>query len=385
MNAEHAMTIERPSHRIPSLDGIRALAIFSVIYSHITLRIKSFLFFPYDGVGLFFVLSGFLITMLLLREKEKTGNISLYRFYVRRFFRIVPPLYAYIVFAVLCLISMHAHFSWKEFIGPVLFISNLDLLKTHPVIEHAWSLGVEEQFYILWPILMIGCLKLRGKKAAILATFAMFILAPISRLLVHFFVSEGHGSHLIFTLLFCRMDSLGIGCAIALLIGTPKFEALYTRIEKFWWVAPVVFMLLSPLADKHLHSLYENSIQGSIDSVCMGFFILWASRNADSVVGRFLNNPLMVKIGVLSYSLYLYQTFFLHLHTGVVVLNSFPLNVVLIPLAALASFYLIEQPSLHARDWFLRVSSLRKKVDLDSSSVAQEAHANPSQVTTPHR
>src|SRR5665213_2363630 len=155
-------------HRLPGLDGLRALSILLVILLH-TIQRRSvthavpFVAYVFSnggmGVLIFFVISGYLITTLLLREREKTGSISLKRFYIRRAFRIFPPLYTYIAFiAVLGAASRLAGVNAREIITGLTLTRNY----AHGVylwaFEHFWSLCIEEQFYLLWPGLVVFCL-----------------------------------------------------------------------------------------------------------------------------------------------------------------------------------------------------------------------------------
>ncbi|MGC2321688.1 MAG: acyltransferase [Terriglobales bacterium] len=139
------------SSRIPALDGMRALAVFLVILYHF-----SFDWAPASlGVLGFFVLSGFLITWLLLKENDKTGTISLSGFYKRRSLRIFPAFYAYCGGWLLLLLLTGHKVVWAEVISAFCYISNYYQAFFHPAdsfVTHTWSLAIEEQFYLLWPL-----------------------------------------------------------------------------------------------------------------------------------------------------------------------------------------------------------------------------------------
>jgi peptidoglycan/LPS O-acetylase OafA/YrhL len=144
--------------RIPSLDGLRAVSIILVIASHAIQGTHSFvfrLFFLHSdlGVRVFFIISGFLITSLLLRERAETGRISLPLFYIRRTLRILPPFVLFVgvvaIFNAFGIIQVPP----GNWIYALTYTMNFD---THApwVLGHLWSLSVEEQFYLLWPLVM---------------------------------------------------------------------------------------------------------------------------------------------------------------------------------------------------------------------------------------
>ncbi|TMA40976.1 MAG: acyltransferase, partial [Deltaproteobacteria bacterium] len=156
---------DRQSGRIPSLDGLRALSISLVVFGHLGGTVgfpigSPRLVLPFLavlGVRVFFVISGYLITRLLLDEQEKRGSICLSMFYFRRIFRILVPYYVFLI-----AMAAAARLGWVE-LGPgdlgyaLAYIGNY-----HPhsawTLGHTWSLAVEEQFYVLWPLLVVGLL-----------------------------------------------------------------------------------------------------------------------------------------------------------------------------------------------------------------------------------
>jgi len=137
--------------RIPSLDGVRAISITLVVMCHLANWKHISLPFPtiYGslGVRIFFVLSGFLITKLLLREHERTETISLRDFYIRRAYRIFPAAAVYLL--VITIIYWH-QLRWYSIAASALYVMNM---QSYPpwMLGHLWSLSIEEQFYLLWP------------------------------------------------------------------------------------------------------------------------------------------------------------------------------------------------------------------------------------------
>ena len=156
------------STRLPALDGVRALAVLLVMLSHSLWRFpETAPWLPWLaqgalGVQLFFVLSGYLITTLLLRERDRTGRISLSSFYMRRARRILPAFLAYVaVIALLQALGLlniplryYAYVLSQTWNYQVLWNPSVDPTG-HWYFGHYWSLALEEQFYLLWPLLLI--------------------------------------------------------------------------------------------------------------------------------------------------------------------------------------------------------------------------------------
>src|SRR5438093_1124683 len=169
--------METRATHLPALDGLRAVAVFTVIVYHFGINAV-----PGDlGVSAFFVLSGFLITWLLLREHAANGTVSLRRFYTRRVLRIFPAYYAFL--AVSFAIDSVRGQPWGSSLGlsSLFYLVNYyNALNGHPVtsIAHAWSLGIEEQFYLLWPMLLL--LLLRGGAARAARVLTGVVVAGIT-------------------------------------------------------------------------------------------------------------------------------------------------------------------------------------------------------------
>ena len=169
--------------RIASIDGLRAVSVTFVILGHLVgthgfpRGLYPLGWFAEFGVRIFFVISGFLITTLLLKELELTHQISLKRFYFRRIFRIFPASYAYIA-AIAALGLAH-----------IVYLKSADLLHAatytvnyHSVrgwyLGHLWSLSVEEQFYLLWPL----ALKISGRRRGMAVALAVCVACPFIRM-----------------------------------------------------------------------------------------------------------------------------------------------------------------------------------------------------------
>jgi peptidoglycan/LPS O-acetylase OafA/YrhL len=161
---------DHPSRR-PELDGVRGVAIALVLFGHgaATWHVSPF---ASAGVTLFFVLSGYLITGVLVRERDRTGRVELGRFYLRRLTRLAPPLLAMVVVIALWdraqLTAVASALTWTA--------NYVDLVSEGTVgpFGHTWSLGVEEQFYLLWPVVLL--VLLRTKRPARAAGIVLGVL-----------------------------------------------------------------------------------------------------------------------------------------------------------------------------------------------------------------
>ncbi len=344
------------SKRIPSLDGIRALAILMVLTIHTSEVVSLPVWWVPDGVSIFFVLSGFLITSLMLREVEKTGTVDLKAFYLRRSYRILPPLYAYLaVSALICYVAHYPIDKWAIFDSSVFIRDYAGNGGAHAlansgnwITEHMWSLSVEEQFYLLYPALFLFVLMRWGRAALAKVTLGILLLTPVLRMgdyALHLFP---HRDQFMF---HTRMDTLMTGCLIALSIHLPRFERLYSLAARVIWIFPLYTLVLEPLILHRYGYLYYHAIGMTISAVCTGITILWCSRNAETPVGRFLNWKPMTILGVLSYSVYIWQTLFLRPESPAIPasLNFYVVRVAAIIGFALLSYHFVEQPFLRLR------------------------------------
>jgi peptidoglycan/LPS O-acetylase OafA/YrhL len=360
--------IQRPRH-IPSLDGLRALSVLLVVVLH-TLQHRSMTHnvpLPYFilgngsmGVFIFFVISGYLITSLLLREREKTNTISLRSFYLRRAFRILPPLYFYIF--VLVVLAHWGHLpgmNRRELLTALTFTRNYVPHVGLWALEHLWSLCIEEQFYLIWPALLVFCIVHRkgsaGRRSASLIAIAVIVAEPFIRVFSFRFLPSFHNPGAF----HMQADGLMFGALGALQQGHQRFEKLYARATRLPWLLPILLFFVSGALGIKFQNYWNMPIGITINGCLVLLWILWLIRNPYSLSGRLFNLPAVAWLGRLSYSLYIWQTLFLHhLNTqvfgGTGWYNTFPTNWLCILAVAVFSFYCIEQPSLRLRDIFLR-------------------------------
>jgi len=272
------------------------------------------------GVQIFFVISGFLITTLLLKEHERTGRINLPRFFLRRTLRIFPAAFAYI--AIVAIVAR------PHFLVYALTYTMCYAPQTRPwILGHLWSLSVEEQFYLLWPVALLLGFRYRVKIG-----IAVVLLAPFARL-----AFWKAGLHEIDEYFPAVCDSLMMGCLLAFF-----YPRLRTRYRALLDVEIFTALGVLVLASQWLMSRVRIQIAfGAFVPFAIALFLFIAIERAD----WFLNNRLTRTVGVLSYSLYLWQQPFLN-RTHAAWWTTFPLNLVLAGCCALLSFYLVERPYL---------------------------------------
>lgn len=309
------------------------------------------------GVYIFFEVSGFLITTLLLQEDERRGSVSLLEFYIRRAFRILPPLYIYIGLIVGLGFAGFLRVEKIDVFGSAFFFHNLVSGSTWGL-EHLWSISVEEQFYLVWPFILVYCLRRKGVKArrkAAIFPVVVILVSPIVRILLrlsHDPAMQAASVH------YLKFDFIMFGCLVALLRGTPEFEAVYRFSTRLSWAPPLAMALCNVLSVVY-QNYFDLTIGFTINGFAIAMFLLWCTRNAESILGRVLNSWVVVKIGTLSYSIYLWQTLFLHAGNEAVFawvpwLGRPPWNWLGFLVAGLTSYYVVEQPSLRLRDKVVR-------------------------------
>jgi peptidoglycan/LPS O-acetylase OafA/YrhL len=361
-------TIQRP-RQIPSLDGLRALSVLLVIALHTLQRYSlthnvSLIYYIFCnggmGVFIFFVISGYLITTLLLRERDTTGKISLKSFYIRRAFRILPPLYFYILFlTILGLMGHLPGMNRLELVTALTFTRNYVPHVGLWAMEHFWSLCIEEQFYLLWPTLLVFCIAHHqgadGRRIATRIALAVIVAEPLIRVFSFHFLPDFHNPGAF----HMQADGLMFGALGALQQGNARFERIYTRATRLPWLLPLLLFFVSGALGMKFENYWNMPIGMTIDGFLILIWLLWLVRNPVSTLGRMFNQPAIAWVGRLSYSLYIWQTFFLH-HLNIEVFgkngwwNTFPTSWFCIFAVAVFSYYCIERPALRLRDVFLR-------------------------------
>lgn len=360
----------RGSRRIPSLDGLRAVAVLLVMMAHALSTVPEPLkpSFPWKlwignatlGVTIFFVISGYLITRLLRQELESRGGISLRNFYLRRVLRIFPEFYMYILVIALLSLSGVIATAPNSILHAATFLLNYSQFWTpgeqslyhQYFIFHFWTLALEEQFYLFWPLLLVLCRLARAKQAAILALF----LCPLLRVLTYYVWPEARSQTAF--ILPTAADSMMAGAALALCEGDFKFEGwlAHINLRVTALIAGIFAFLISPILSDRFSGAYDLPIGRTLNIAALTLVLLYVTRNPSGVVGKLLNSRFAVFLGTLSYSLYLWQQLFLT-HWNTTWSGLFPVNFVVTLVAALASYYLVGRPFLRIKDRISRSST----------------------------
>ncbi|MGB6941381.1 MAG: acyltransferase [Bryobacteraceae bacterium] len=325
--------------RIPGLDGIRALSIILVLFAHLADRITPWSQYGAFGVEVFFVLSGFLITWLLCLEEDKRGPISLPSFYARRALRILPPAFLYIAAASLLGLAGLADVAHNEPLYCIFFVRNL-MQHGGVHLGHFWSLAIEEQFYLLWPV---GFLLLGSARRRLVFSIALFIVQPFWQHLA--FKLAGGAMNVNSWRFDLRYGALMAGCCLALLRHDPKMRALAS--SRALRSMPAALLALAAIVAGYA-GLPIRAFSDSLSDIGVAVFINYAVERKTGPIGGFLNWQPVMWIGQLSYSLYLWQQIFCY-HSKLPWVGQFPQNVVAAFVAAAASFYLLETPLAEVR------------------------------------
>jgi peptidoglycan/LPS O-acetylase OafA/YrhL len=326
--------------RIPALDGLRAVSILLVIFSHVLQTYHWTQTVPFvwrldpgaTGVSVFFVISGYLITTLLLREQARNGHISPKGFYVRRFFRIVP---AYLVFlATVALLKLGGVLTveWRHFAAALLYVTNY-LPVSWPLL-HTWSLSVEEQFYLLFPLLLIY-----SKRPTLITVLSLTLgLSVLARLLNQVlglwpldatYSFEG------------RADQLAFGCLCAVFQQQAP-RALQDRLSRLALpVSAVVLCAALALPLGTARTLVFNTLIG----LAVVLAIHACTRQPTGWLTRLLSARPLQAIGLMSYSLYLWQQLWLAPELRL----ALPLALAGTLASGAASYWLVEKTALRLR------------------------------------
>jgi peptidoglycan/LPS O-acetylase OafA/YrhL len=289
---------------IPTLDGLRALAILIVIASHAFHQNHSIAGLGHMGVMIFFALSGYLITTRLLDECGKNGRISLRKFYVRRAFRILPPALAYLAALAVLSAAGVVVCSSRSIVAALLFYVNyIDVGEIGWRAGHFWSLSVEEHFYLLWPLALIVFGVRKGLRTALALTVGIILWRATDNhfhLLEHAFGNpylhwNSSGTDAI-------ADTLLWGCALA-------FFKLRLKASVSMAIAVSSAAMLALISMGLVLGSTELTL--TVEHVLPAVMLGAIAASPQNLIGRFLELSSLRFIGHLSYSLYIWQQLFL--------------------------------------------------------------------------
>lgn len=348
----------RADRAIPSLDGLRALAVIGVIVDHAVSHDPT-LFPKWSqrplvelgplGVRIFFVISGYLITTLLLRDLDAVGHVRLGRFYLRRVLRIFPPFYAYLMAVGIATVHgsiPHAGRWWPAW----LYLTNFAPTQNWYT-GHSWSLAVEEQFYLTWPFVLAWMGRERGRRVAI----GVCLVMPLCRVLTVLVTGNPWvGANVAF-------DFLAFGCLLALSGPNLIKTDAWTRSRAA--VLAVVTLVLLGIALAGVPASVELAVLEGAEAATIALGVAWCVANPTSPFGRLLNTRSARIVGVGSYSIYLWQQVFFG--PGLPSLTV-PGAIVATGVAATASYFMIERPALAFRSrlerWAGRLTVIHPEV-----------------------
>jgi peptidoglycan/LPS O-acetylase OafA/YrhL len=324
------------SRHIPKLDALRAISALLVMLYHFGLPLDGS-----TGVTCFFVISGFLITWLLLAEHERKRSISLKNFYYRRAFRIFPAFYAFWFLVIAGLVAKHSHILWGQALSSFFYVCNYyQGLHHYPstAFSRTWSLAVEEQFYLLWPLAFAWLI---GNPRRLLKVLGGTILGIwILRVVLW---AAGVDEAYIYTAFECRADALLIGCALAVSLRHGYLMGFYNALCRH--VAGLVLAVAALAASMMIYSLgpdYRNTICFLIEPVLIAIIMVQLLGVNFKPLDLLDARPVRY-LGLISYSTYLYH--------GLLKIPG-PMVVQILAAYALASlsYFLIERPFLRLRD-----------------------------------
>ena len=288
---------------LPGLDGLRAISILLVLMGHGLIGTWWVDCFPGAiGVDIFFVISGFIITTLLLKEKVRSGHISLKLFYIRRSLRIFPVAYLYLFCLFILGFLFPLHTTLRMFLSAGLYIDNFPIPDgKNWQTSHFWSLAVEEQFYLFFPFILVKSVKWYTRLVVlILITLPFIVMAGRIDL----------SSHLLHKAILSLSFLLGYGTS-SILFGSLTAILLFKGIIKapvkpMYWLSLLVFLCA---IGSHITGILSWNALIYIFPLLICCVIVLSLSKADAFA-RFLNHPYVIKIGVLSYSIYIWQELF---------------------------------------------------------------------------
>ena len=342
--------------KIPSLDGLRAVAVILVILNHLKVP------FAPEGRGVltFFVLSGFLITWMMLNESEKHDSISIRNFYVRRVLRIFPAFY---VFLVVAFVSRLLTQGWPsgsqlgDYLSAFTYTSNYRFALTPHVDHtcwHTWALSVEEQFYLLWPCVLVAFRKDLRKLTHVL--IAIIVLVDIYRMVMFFkFHVDDHWLSYAFE---SRVDHLLVGCLLAVLLKRGTLMNFWNFLTSRVWISLVPFglIVLSIALAFRFHFAYKYAVGFVLDPLLTAVFILQVIAMGSTALWGWLNWKVVRYVGQVSYGMFLY-----HMMVNRLVIDLFghhslwfqvPVVIAGSTLMGACSFHVVEQKFLRLKSKF---------------------------------
>lgn len=310
-----------------------------------------------EGVLAFFVLSGFLITWLLLKEEDQSGEISLGLFYLRRALRIFPAFYCYWIVLTAYLIFENKPIVWGQALSSLFYVNNYyQAVFGDPsnAYSHTWSLGIEEQFYLLWPFCFIA-LGLTRRRTA----FLILLIAGIWIYRAMLELTLGFDQGYIYEAFDTRADHLAVGCLLAVLLHNRRLPGLWERLSTISMsLLTLALLSLSVYLNQSFGTLYRDVFGFAVEPVLVAILIVQTMALSDTPLWRWLNWRWVMYLGALSYSIYLYHQVAGDFGRKIFAAYEFraPIigSVAAIIVTASCSYHVIERPFLRLKHLALR-------------------------------
>ncbi|MFM9111714.1 MAG: acyltransferase family protein [Actinomycetota bacterium] len=312
---------EQPLGYVAALDGLRAVSVIAVIAYHAGLDAVPGGFL---GVEVFFVISGFLITTLLIEEKSSTGTVSLHGFWLRRFRRLMPALFAMLAVTLL-VVTFASTTSAPEFrrdvIAGIAYASNWWQIfgvdtpyfgtGSLPVLRHLWSLAVEEQWYLAWPLVFVACTGQSKFRRVPLGVVALVASVGIMVAMGLAFVPDDEArTNLLYLGTHTRSSGIILGAAFALLRPIASTNSSDRRfLDGALTCAAAASLGAIGVLASILHvedaALYRGGLAAT--SIASVIVVAVVVRSGDGLIAQLLSIPWLVAIGKRSYGLYLWH------------------------------------------------------------------------------
>lgn len=350
--------------KYPELDTLRFVSVTLVIGHHLFLQSNSFLnlfyLHGYVGVDIFFTLSGFIITLSLLKEYEHNHSINFKNFIIRRMLRLWPSWLLTLILSTGLVWYMGLRNSeikqellskgWHYFLHFGNY-SHAFLGKLHTLFSHFWSLAVEEHFYLIWPSLLL--ISIRNKFLTVFS-FSTMLIMPYFFRVYHKFET---GNNFISTLsTHTRFDALAYGCLLAVIF--PKLPTIKKKSSQTYAWLLCLFLFYMGLHLKHTQiSPWLDQFGYSLRSIASAWLIYLLLKTPKEGFRKFWSYQILAKLGVLSYGAYLYHFI---LNTVIFKVNlKFPINETIIFFLATTMIYIPSYLSYLAID--LKIEKIKAK------------------------
>ena len=353
------------SKYLPSIDSLRALAVLAVIIYHVDVN---YLPGGFLGVDLFFVLSGYLISSLIIKEYRKTGSLNLYNFYIRRARRLLPAVYFMITVGLVVMVLFNEVLLRKSHLDAIfgyIYSSNwwyifhkldyFDSFGAQSPFKHLWSLAIEEQFYMIFPLLFLLVNRKKKSKDGTYKLNKNFLYVVLGLILVsliaHILLFDINNISRIYFGTDTRAFSLLVGVVGAILYPMERLYAKVTPQQNMLY-SVVSLVSIATLITVMIYTSEYNTLLyrgGFLLVAILGLIVIISSGKQHTLMSRLLSFKPVVFIGKISYSLYLWHFPVLVLTTPVSEIGNpniifVILRVVLTFVLATASYMFVETP-----------------------------------------